>query len=92
MKVAGGSTDTPKNAGLLFFSETPLRFFPDVQFDLIWFPEGSSGIVSRNRYSRAYGPQMTHKPPRKSDVVVADRGEITRQAIQNGVGLTPNPI
>jgi ATP-dependent DNA helicase RecG len=29
--------------GLLFFNETPERFFPGVQIDVVWFPEGAGG-------------------------------------------------
>jgi ATP-dependent DNA helicase RecG len=45
MNVAGGSTESPwpKNVGLLFFNETPERFFPGVQIDVVWFPEGAGG-------------------------------------------------
>lgn len=45
MNVAGGSAESPwpKNVGLLFFNETPERFFPGVQFDVVWFPEGAGG-------------------------------------------------
>jgi ATP-dependent DNA helicase RecG len=45
MNVAGGPTEStwPKNVGLLFFNETPERFFPAVQIDVVWFPEGAGG-------------------------------------------------
>ena len=45
MNLAGGSTESPwpKNIGLLFFNETPERFFPGVQIDVVWFPEGAGG-------------------------------------------------
>ncbi len=45
MNVAGGPTESPwpKNVGLLFFNETPERFFPGVQIDVVWFPEGAGG-------------------------------------------------
>lgn len=45
MNVAGGSAESPwpKNVGLLFFNETPERFFPGVQIDVVWFPEGAGG-------------------------------------------------
>jgi ATP-dependent DNA helicase RecG len=57
MNVAGGSTESPwpKNVGLLFFNETPERFFPGVQIDVVWFPEGAGGgIVLRRRSPRAH--------------------------------------
>ena len=45
MNVAGGPTESPwpKNVGLLFFNEAPERFFPGVQIDVVWFPEGAGG-------------------------------------------------
>lgn len=45
MNVAGGPSESPwpKNVGLLFFNETPERFFPGVQIDVVWFPEGAGG-------------------------------------------------
>lgn len=45
MNVVGGPTESPwpKNVGLLFFSETPDRFLPGVQIDVVWFPEGAGG-------------------------------------------------
>lgn len=45
MNVAGGPVESPwpKNVGLLFFNETPDRFFPGVQIDVVWFPEGAGG-------------------------------------------------
>ncbi len=55
MNVTGGPTESPwpKNVGLLFFNETPERFFPGVQIDVVWFPEGAGGIASKKRSSRA---------------------------------------
>lgn len=45
MNVVGGPAESPwpKNVGLLFFNETPERFFPGVQIDVVWFPEGAGG-------------------------------------------------
>jgi ATP-dependent DNA helicase RecG len=45
MNVVGGPVESPwpKNVGLLFFSESPERFFPGTQIDLLWFPEGAGG-------------------------------------------------
>ena len=45
MNVVGGPTESPwpKNVGLLFFNETPERFFPGVQIDVVWFPDGAGG-------------------------------------------------
>lgn len=45
MNVVGGSIEEPmpKNVGLLFFNETPTRFFPGAQIDVPWFPDGAGG-------------------------------------------------
>ena len=45
MNVAGGPTEAvwPVNVGLLFFNDTPQRFFPAIQIDVVWFPEGAGG-------------------------------------------------
>jgi len=33
----------PRNVGLMFFHEEPWRFFPGMQIDVVWFPEGPGG-------------------------------------------------
>jgi ATP-dependent DNA helicase RecG len=45
MNVVGGPSESPwpKNVGLLFFNETPDKFFPGTQIDVVWFPEGAGG-------------------------------------------------
>ncbi|MDP2370790.1 Fic family protein [Rhodoferax sp.] len=45
MNLVGGPSESPwpKNVGLLFFNETPGRFFPYTQIDVVWFPEGAGG-------------------------------------------------
>jgi ATP-dependent DNA helicase RecG len=45
MNIIGGADEQmlPKNAGLLFFNETPERFFPATQIDVVWFPQGPGG-------------------------------------------------
>ncbi len=45
MNVVGGPPEAalPRNVGLLFFNETPDRFFPATQIDVVWFPEGPGG-------------------------------------------------
>ena len=45
MNLVGGPSESPwpKNVGLLFFNETPDRFFPYTQIDVVWFPEGAGG-------------------------------------------------
>lgn len=45
MNVVGGPSESPcaKNVGILLFNETPDRFFPYAQIDVVWFPEGAGG-------------------------------------------------
>ena len=45
MNVVGGPPESPwvKNVGLLFFCDTPDRWFPGTQIDVVWFPEGAGG-------------------------------------------------
>ncbi|MYM90704.1 transcriptional regulator [Rugamonas sp. FT82W] len=45
MNVVDGPSEypCPKNVGLMFFSETPDRFFPYTQIDVVWFPDGPGG-------------------------------------------------
>jgi ATP-dependent DNA helicase RecG len=35
----------PLNVGLLFFNDAPDRFFPQVQIDVVQFPDGPGGDV-----------------------------------------------
>ena len=45
MNIVGGPSESPwpKNVGLLFFNETPEKFFPGTQIDVVWFPDGAGG-------------------------------------------------
>ncbi|WP_229262254.1 hypothetical protein [Duganella guangzhouensis] len=45
MNVIDGPKESPwpKNVGLLFFNETPDKFFPYTQIDVVWFPDGAGG-------------------------------------------------
>lgn len=45
MNVVDGASEMPhpKNVGLMFFNETPVRFFPGAQIDVVWFPAGAGG-------------------------------------------------
>ncbi|OEZ58811.1 RNA-binding domain-containing protein [Duganella sp. HH105] len=45
MNVVDGPSECPwpKNVDLMFFSETPDRFFPYTQIDVVWFPDGPGG-------------------------------------------------
>ena len=50
MNLVGGPSESPwpKNVGLLFFNETPDRFFPYAQIDVVWFPRRLTGLVDRS--------------------------------------------
>ena len=45
MNVIGGPSESPspKNVGILLFNESPDRFFPYAQIDVVWFPDGAGG-------------------------------------------------
>ncbi|MFQ5568244.1 MAG: Fic family protein [Rhodothermales bacterium] len=45
LNVVSGPTEAPRprNVGLLFFNDTPRRFFPVTQIDVVYFPEGAGG-------------------------------------------------
>lgn len=45
MNIVSGPSEMvfPKNVGLLFFNDTPERFFPATQIDVVWFPDGPGG-------------------------------------------------
>ena len=45
MNVIGGPPEAPfpLNVGLIFFHQEPYRFFPAMQIDVVWFPEGPGG-------------------------------------------------
>ena len=45
MSIVDGPAEAcfTKNVGLLFFNETPHRFFPATQIDVVWFPDGAGG-------------------------------------------------
>ena len=45
MNVVGGVPEVlfPKNVGLLFFNSQPEKFFPAMQIDVVYFPDGAGG-------------------------------------------------
>lgn len=47
--------------GLLFFNETPERFFPGVQIDVVWFPEGAGGDRFEERIFKGPLARMTRE-------------------------------
>lgn len=95
MNVVGGPTESPwpKNVGLLFFNETPERFFPGVQIDVVWFPEGAGGdrfeekifkgpLARMTREALSY-IQRTTCARRSSSILTAPR--------PRGSGTSPTP-
>ncbi len=51
MAITDGPTEytLPRNVGLMFFNESPERFFPQAQIDVVLFPDGPAGgrIIER---------------------------------------------
>jgi len=88
MNVAGGPTESPwpKNVGLLFFNETPERFFPAVQIDVVWFPEGAGGDRFEEKIFKGPLARMTREALsyiqrnflRETVIKHPDRAEATR--------------
>jgi ATP-dependent DNA helicase RecG len=88
MNVAGGPTESPwpKNVGLLFFNETPERFFPGVQIDVVWFPEGAGGDRFEEKIFKGPLARMTREALsyiqrnylRETVIKHSDRAEATR--------------
>lgn len=63
MNVVGGPLESPwpKNIGLLFFSESPERFFTGIQIDVLWFPEGTGGDRFDEKIFKASLDSMTRE-------------------------------
>jgi len=88
MNVAGGPTESPwpKNVGLLFFNETPERFLPGVQIDVVWFPEGAGGDRFEEKIFKGPLARMTREALsyiqrnylRETVIKHPDRAEATR--------------
>ncbi|RVU35688.1 transcriptional regulator [Rheinheimera riviphila] len=88
MNVAGGAAEAAraKNVGLLFFNETPERFFPGVQIDVVWFPEGAGGDRFEEKIFKGPLAQMTREALhyiqrnylRETVIKHPDRAEATR--------------
>ncbi len=90
MHVVGGPAEAPfpLNVGLLFFHPEPYRFFPVIQIDVVWFPDGAGG----NRFSEKtfQRPAAAHDPrgaglhqtqlPERNGHQAPDRAEATRVA------------
>jgi ATP-dependent DNA helicase RecG len=72
--------------GLLFFNETPERFFPGVQIDVVWFPEGAGGDRFEEKIFKGPLARMTREALnyiqrnylRETVIKHPDRAEATR--------------
>ena len=88
MNVAVGASEDarPKNVGLLFFNETPERYFPGVQIDVVWFPEGAGGDRFEEKVFKGPLARMTREALgyiqrnylRETVIKHPDRAEATR--------------
>ena len=88
MNVADGPLESPwpKNVGLLFFNEAPERFFPGVQIDVLWFPEGAGGARFEEKIFTGPLARMTREALayiqrnylRETVIKHPDRAEATR--------------
>ncbi|HEX6037707.1 RNA-binding domain-containing protein [Longimicrobium sp.] len=60
MQIADGPAENlhPRNVGLLFFTEEPRRFLPQVQIDVVHFPEGRSGEIREKQFAGPLGRQL----------------------------------
>ncbi|HEY0020183.1 MAG TPA: ATP-binding protein [Longimicrobium sp.] len=47
MRIVDGPPENlrPRNVGLLFFTDDPRRFIPEVQIDVVHFPDGKAGEI-----------------------------------------------
>ena len=72
--------------GLLFFNEAPERFFPGVQIDVVWFPEGAGGDRFEEKIFKGPLARMTREALnyiqrnylRETVIKHPDRAEATR--------------
>jgi len=77
---------TPRNVGILFFCETPEKFLPGTQIDVVIFPEGAGGdqIVEKILYGPIHQQIRTALRYIQNNVIVekvfkhSDRPEATR--------------
>src|SRR5829696_4919486 len=60
MQIVDGPLENlrPRNVGLLFFTENPGRFIPQVQIDVVHFPEGKAGNIREKRFAGPLGRQL----------------------------------
>lgn len=76
MKIVDGPREHrwPRNVGLLFFSDAPHEFFPQVQIDVVQFPDGVGGdrIVERT-FTGPLGRQLRDALAYIRNVVLEER-------------------
>ena len=60
MQIVDGPPENlrPRNVGLLFFTNDPRRFFPQVQIDVVHFPEGRDGEIREQQFIGPIGRQL----------------------------------
>lgn len=60
MQIVDGPPENlrPRNVGLLFFTDDPSRFIPQVQIDVAHFPEGKAGEIREKRFTGPLGRQL----------------------------------
>jgi ATP-dependent DNA helicase RecG len=60
MHIADGPPESlhPRNVGVLFFTEEPRRFLPQVQIDVVHFPEGRAGEIREKQFTGPLGTQL----------------------------------
>jgi ATP-dependent DNA helicase RecG len=60
MQIADGPPEGlhPRNVGLLFFTDDPRRFLPQVQIDVVHFPDGRAGEIREKHFTGPLGRQL----------------------------------
>lgn len=60
MQIVDGPPENlrPRNVGLLFFTDDPRRFIPQVHIDVVHFPEGRAGEIREKRFTGPLGRQL----------------------------------
>jgi ATP-dependent DNA helicase RecG len=60
MQIVDGPPENlrPRNVGLLFFTADPRRYIPEVQIDVVHFPQGKAGEIREKRFTGPLGRQL----------------------------------
>ena len=60
MRIVDGPPENlrPRNVGLLFFTDDPRRFIPEVQIEVVHFPDGKAGEIREKRFVGPLGGQL----------------------------------